>query len=100
MFVSNEQRVVQGINGGVQIRLRMPEFPKDGAAVHAMKHMIVVVGLVGEPSVIQEHVKQRLAAFRLWCNSDRGVIWRKLCARVTGRYPTARCPAIVGVTCG
>ncbi len=82
MFVSDEQQVVQGINGGVQIRLRMPEFPKDGATVHTMKNMIVVVGLVGEPSVVQEQVKQTLAASRLWCNSDRGVIQCKLGAHV------------------
>ncbi len=89
MFVRNEWREVQRINGGVQIRLRMPEFPKDGSAVHAVKHMIVVVELVGEPSVVQEHVKQTFVVFRLWCNSDRGVIQRKLRACVKCRYPTA-----------
>ncbi len=100
MFVSNEWQVVQGINGSIQIRLRMPEFLKDGAAVHAMKHMIAVIGLVGEPSVVQEHVKQKLVAFRFWCNSDRGVIQCKLRTCVKCRYPMAWCPANAGVTCG
>ncbi len=36
-----------------------------------MKQCVITVGLVGEPSVVQKHVLQMLAAFWLWCNSDR-----------------------------
>ena len=97
VLLDNKSQVVQRVDGCLEIRLRMTELSKDRPAIYAMKHMIIVVGLVGEPSAVQEHVKQMLAAFRLWCNS---VIQRKLRARVKCRYPMARCPAIAGVTCG
>ena len=44
----------------------------DRAAVNAMKHCVVVVGLVWEPSVVQEHIMQALAALRLMCYTNRG----------------------------
>ncbi len=92
MLVSNKQQIVQGIKMDVQIWLRMPEFPEDGTALHAMKQVIVVVGLVWEPSVIQEHVKQMLAAFRLWCHSDWGCLQQLMRARAKRGYLNAWFP--------
>ena len=44
------------------------------ATVDAMKNRVVVVGLVREPPVVEEHILQTLAAFRLMCYTN----WRSL----------------------
>jgi hypothetical protein len=93
MLFSNKWKIVQGIKRGVQIWLRMLEFPEDGTAVHAMKKVIVVVGLVQESSVVQEHIKQMLAAFRLWCHSDWGCLWQIVHTRAERGYLNARFPS-------
>jgi hypothetical protein len=49
MLVSDKQQIVQEIKRGIQIQLRMPEFPEDGTAVHTMKQVVIVVGLIQEP---------------------------------------------------
>ena len=92
MLLGNTGQIVHRVNGRVQIRLRMPELAKDGTAIHAMKHVIVMVGLVRESSVIQKHVEQTLAAFRLWCYSNRGTPWQRLRARAEIRNSYAWSP--------
>ena len=70
MFLGDEWRIVQRIDWSIKIRLRVLQLPKDGATVNAMKQNVVVVRLVREPSVVQEHILQTLAAFLLMCYSD------------------------------
>jgi hypothetical protein len=65
MFLGNEWRIVRRVYRSIDIRLRMLRFPKDGATVDAVKQGVVIVGLVGKPSVIQEHILQRLRRFGL-----------------------------------
>ena len=66
----------------------MLQFPKDGATVHAMKQGVVIVGLVGEPSVVQEHILQTLAAFRFICYSNGGASLQNACncAKASGLH--------------
>ena len=61
--------------------------PKDGATVEAMKQ-VVIVGLAGEPSVIQEHILQTLAAFRLMCYSNGSASLQNgcNCAKASGLH--------------
>jgi hypothetical protein len=70
----------------------MLEFPKDGATIHTMKQRVVIVGLVGEPSVVQEHVLQMLAAFRLWCCSNRGLLLQRVRVHAEAYCSSARLP--------
>ena len=70
MLLDDEWRIVQRIDWSIKIRLRVLQLPKDGATVNAMKQNVVVMRLVREPSVVQEHILQTLAAFLLMCYSD------------------------------
>ncbi len=70
VFLGDEWKTVQRVNGRIKIWLGMPKFPKDWAAIHTMKHMVVLVGLVGEPAVIERHVERTLAAFWLGLDAD------------------------------
>ncbi len=74
MFLGNEWRIVRRFYWSIDIRLRMLQFPKDGATVGAVKQGVVIVGLVGKPSVIQEHILQTLAAFRFMCYMNRAAL--------------------------
>ena len=69
MFLGNEWRIIQRIDWSIEIRLRVLQLPQDGATVNAMKQNVVVVRLVREASVVQEHILQTLAAFLLMCYS-------------------------------
>ena len=72
MFLSDEWQMERRVYWSIEIRLRVLQFPKDGATVYAMKQGVAIVGLVGEPSVIQEHILQTLVAFWLMCYSNGG----------------------------
>ena len=55
-----EFRVKFGVNWRVQIRYRMLELAQDWTAINVMKHMVVIVGLVRKPLVIQKDICKRL----------------------------------------
>ncbi len=74
LFLGDEWRIVRRVYWSIHIRLRMLQFPKDGATVDAMKQGVIIVGLVGKPSVIQEHILQTLAAFWFMCYTNRGAL--------------------------
>jgi hypothetical protein len=63
MFLSNEWQIERQVYWSIEIRLRVLQFPKDGATVYTMKQGVIINGLVREPSVVQEHILQTLAAF-------------------------------------
>jgi hypothetical protein len=95
MPLGNKWQVVQRVDGRLEIRLRMTELPKNGATIHAIRHMIVVVGLVRESSFVQEYILQTLAAFGLWVHPDWGTLMLSLHAHAKNggthaRYPAAR----------
>ncbi len=92
MFLGNEWRIVHQVDWSIKIWLRMLEFPKDGATVHAVKQHVVIVGLVGEPSVVQEHALQMLAAFRLWCYLNGGLLLQRVRVRAEAYCLSARLP--------
>jgi hypothetical protein len=104
MFLSNKWRIEQRVYWSIRIRLWVLQFPKDGVTVHTMKQGVVIVGLVGEPSVIQEHILQMLAAFRLMCHSNGGPSFQNEynCAKASGSYGwlPAMQRVVVVVKCG
>ncbi len=73
VFLGDEWGIVQRVNGGIKIWLGMPKFQKDWATIQTMKHMVVFIGLVGEPAVIKEHIEQTLAAFLAWAQRGLGI---------------------------
>ena len=74
MQLGNEWRIVRRIHRSIKIRLRILQFPKNRATVDAMKNGVVIIGLVRKTPVVQEHILQTLAAFRLMCYTN----WRSL----------------------
>jgi hypothetical protein len=58
-----------------------------------MKHVIVVIGLVRESSVVQEYILQTLAAFGLWVHPDWGILVLSLRARAENGGTHAWYPA-------
>jgi hypothetical protein len=71
MFLWNEFRVKGRVNWRVQIRSRMLKSAQNWTAINIVKQMVVVIGLVWEPSVIQKDILQPLSAFCFWCNLNR-----------------------------
>ncbi len=71
VLLGDKRQVVGRINSRLKIWLRMTQLPEDKLAVHTMKHVILVIGLVGEPSVVQEYILQTLAAFWLGVHPNR-----------------------------
>ena len=56
------------VNWRGQIRNKMLEFVQKRTTVNVMKHMVIIVGLVRKPLVIQKDVLQALALLWFWCN--------------------------------
>ncbi len=71
VFLWSEFQEKGRVNRHVHIRDRMLEFAQNWTAIDVMKNMVVIVGLVREPSVIQKDVLQALTSLRFWCNSNR-----------------------------
>jgi hypothetical protein len=74
MFLGDEWQIVRRVYWSIYIRLRMLQFPKDGATVDAVRQGVVNVALVMKPSVIQEHILQTLLAFWFMCYTNRGAL--------------------------
>jgi len=97
MFLGDKWRMVRRVDWSIEIRLRVLQFPKNGATIHAMKQGVVIVGLVGEPSVVQEYILQTLAAFWLMCYSNGGAPLQNGCNRAKANGSYGWWPAMQGV---
>ena len=58
----------------------MLELAQNGTSINIMQHMVVIVGLVREPSVIQKNIMQALTPLAFWCSSNRRHLVCMCCA--------------------
>ena len=89
--------MVRQVYWSIEIRLWVLQFPKDGATVHAMKQGVIIGGLVGESSVVQEHILQTLAAFQLMCYLNGGAHLQNGCSCAKASSSYGWLPAMHGV---
>ena len=64
--------MVGGVWGRLKVRLWMLEFVQNWPAFDMVKHIVVLVGLVWEPAVIQEDVLQLFTTLGLGVDTNRG----------------------------
>ncbi len=75
----------------------MLEFAQDRPAINVVKHVVIFVGLIWKPSVIQKNVLQMLAALGLGFNPDGRSLSRRGCSRgsrAESWYFKARLPVL------
>ncbi len=68
----------------------MLDIAQDRPAVNVVKHVVIFVGLIWKPSVIQKNILQMLAALGLGLNSDGRSLSRHGCSRAVLKVGTLR----------
>ena len=74
VLLGNEFQEKGRVNWRVQIRSRMLEFAQNWTTVNIVKQMVIILGLIREPSVVQKDILQTLTPLFFWCNSNRCVL--------------------------
>ena len=77
-----ECQVVGGVWGRLKVRLWMLEFAQDRPTFNMVKHVIILVGLIWEPTVIKEDVLQTFSTLGLEVDMNWGL--RTGCVRGRG----------------
>ena len=67
-----ECQVVGGVWGRLKVRLWMLEFAQDRPACNMVKHVIILVGLIWEPAVIEEDILQTFLMLGLGVDTNWG----------------------------
>jgi hypothetical protein len=52
VLLGNKRRVIKRVYRRRKVRLGVPKLAQDGSAVNIMKHVVVVIGHIGEAAII------------------------------------------------
>ncbi len=66
--------MVGGVRRRIDVRLWMLEFAQDWPAFNIVKHVVIRVGLIWEPAVVEEDILQTFATLGLWADMNRGLL--------------------------
>ncbi len=72
VLLRKECQVVGGVWGCLKVRLWMLEFAQDRPTFNMVKHVIILVGLIWEPAVIEEDVLQTFLTLGLGVDTNWG----------------------------
>ena len=75
MLLGNELQEKGRVNWRVQIWSWMLESVQNWTTVDIVKQMVIIFGLIREPSVIQKDILQALTPLCFWCNPNRRVLF-------------------------